>query len=361
VRFAEEAQASSKIDGEWQARVAGYERDARSVKMQWVDEAWVKGQVGDPQFDAIARQVHTKLNPGDELVDLIARRDLRSAARQIAADPLGTHAKMEAAYRADLAHADDLIRTGSPVEVAEHVAHMERAWGSTPDISVRRAIALVDHNDLARAARTIEGASAGPARNLEAVYQELALRIERSAGRSSAETWKALSSATEWKASGTVGRPAVVVNGDHLTLEYHLGRSAGTGQHVPVDRAVRSRAPIYVQDSPQLRNLDWSADVQRTMQQAVDGDLATIVRLPRTDVAHFRPAKIYGPGDATVLKKVDSPERVGARAISTGSRAYSSSECRGDDKRVPSTGPPCPEERQAVYLVVPKGSERDYE
>jgi hypothetical protein len=360
VRFAEETQASSKIDGEWQARVAGYEPGARSVKMQWVDEAWVKGQVGDRPFEAIATQVHGKVNPGDELVDLMARRDLRSAARQIAGDPVGMHAKLEAAYRADLAQADDLIRTGSPAEVSEHVAQMERAWGPTPDISARRAIALVDHNDLSRAARTIEGASAGPARNLEAVYKELALRIERSAGRPSAETWEALSSATEWKASGAAGRPAVVVNGDHLTLEYHLSRS-GKGQSIPVDRAARSRAPIYVQDSPQLRNLDWSADVQRTMQQAVDGDLATIVRLPDTDVAHFRPAKIYGPGDATVLKRVESPDRVGARAIRTGYRAYSSSECHAGDSRAPSTGPTCPEERQAVYLVVPKGSERHYE
>ena len=42
VRFAEEQKVASKIDGEWQARVAGFEPNAKSVKVQWVDDAWVR-------------------------------------------------------------------------------------------------------------------------------------------------------------------------------------------------------------------------------------------------------------------------------------------------------------------------------
>jgi hypothetical protein len=360
VRFAEEPKVvSSKVDGEWQARVAGYEKDARSVKMQWVDDGWVKEKVGAGKFDQLVGQVRAKIEPGQELTDLMYKRDLRSAAHQISIDPVRAHAHLEAAYRSDLARADALARAGKPTEAAEHLARMERTWGATPDISTRRALAFADANDLGKAARAIERPSVGQPRSVNRVYEELARRIERSASTQHAETLRALGSANEWKAIAG-GRPTLVVDGDHLTLEYHLARDAVKGEQVAVDRAVRSGAPVYVQDSPRLRNLDWSTDVERTMRQAVDGDLATVVRLPRTDVAHFRPAKIYAPDDTAVMTKVKSSNSAG-QAGRNGYRAFESSGCSSANPTRMSTRGDCPEDRQAVYLIVPKGSERSYE
>ena len=361
VRFAEEQRASSKIDGEWQARAASYEKGAKSVKMQWVDDAWVQDKIGRGRFDDLVRESQTKLKPGEEITDLIYRRDVRGAAGRMSHDPLRVHAEMDAAYRAQLNHADELLRQGRPAEASEHLVRMERVWGLTPDVSARRAITLADTNDLAKAARVIDRAPAGPSRSVDRVYEELARRIEHSAARQQAETWQAMHSVTEWKAIGTGGRPSLVVDGDRLSLEYHLGGGAGTGQRVAVDQAIRSRGQIYVQDSPQLRNLDWSVDVNRTMRQAVDGDLVSIVRLARTDVAHFRPARIYGPDDTTVLKRVDSPSSAGARAGGSASRSFSSSECYSGDGRWTAARSQCPEDSQAVYLVVPKGGEGRYE
>lgn len=358
VRFAEEQKVSSKIDGEWQARVAGFEPGARSVKIQWVDDAWVKEKLGTGRFDELTRRVQATQTPGDELVNLIVRRDIRSAANRIAKDPRRMHAEMEAAYRSQLAHADNLIRSGAPAEASEHVARMESVWGPTPDISARRAIASVDAKDLGKAARAVERSRTGPARNVERVYEELARRIERSTSSSEAETWQALRSATEWKAMGTTGRPGLLIDGDHLTLEYRVAGNVSKGENVPVDQAIRTGAPVYVQDSPQLRNLDWSVNVHRTMQQAVDGDLANVVRLSRTDIAHFRPARIYGHDDATVLRKVDSGSNAGARAGQSAYRTYSSSPCYSSDGLFTGTSGECPEERQAVYVVVPKNGER---
>jgi len=281
VRFAEEQKVSSKIEGEWQARVAGFEPNARSVKMQWVDDAWVQEKVGISRYGELDRLARAGQTPGDELANLIDRRAIGEAAIRIAGDPLKAHAEMEAAYRNHLAYADDLIHKGSSAQASEHLARMERVWGATPDIASRRAIALADTGDFSEAARTIEQARGAPARSVEQIYKELTRRIARSASPREAENWQMLRAATDWKASPTGGRPALIVDGEHLALEYHMSGSIPKGQPVPVDQAIRSGAPVYyVQDAPQLRNLDWSVDVQRTMHQAVDGDLATIVRLP---------------------------------------------------------------------------------
>jgi hypothetical protein len=354
VRFAEEQKVSSKIEGEWQARVAGFEPDARSVKMQWVDDAWIQEKLGIDRYTQLDRLARAGQTPGDELANLIDGRAIREAAARISADPIRAHAEMEAAYRGQLAHADDLIDKGSSVQASEHLARMERVWGSTPDIASRRAIALADTKDLGRAARTIEQSNPAPARSVEHVYQELARRIARSASPQDAETWQALRGATEWKASGIGGRPAVIVDGDHLTLEYHMAGAVSKAQPAGVDQAIRSGASVYVQDAPQLRNLDWSVDVQRTMQQAVDGDLAKIIRLPRTDLAYFRPAKIYGPDDTTVLRRVDSPSNAAARAAQTAARSFRSSDCYSADGVYASGNTACPQDGQAVYVIVPK-------
>lgn len=357
VRFAEEQKVASKLEGEWQARVAEFEPNARSVKMQWVDDAWVQTKVETGQYDQLILRARTGQTPGDELASLIDRRSIREAASRIAADPHKAQLEMEAAYRSHVAHADELIRQGAPAQAADHLAGMERVWGSTPDIATRRAIALVEVRDLSRAARTFERASAGPGRSVEHVYEELARRIARSAPHE-ARSWQALQSATEWKAAGTAGRPGLVVQGDHLTLEYHMAGNIPKGKAVPADDAIRRGAPIYVQDAPQLRNLDWAVDVQRSMRQAVDGDLATIVRLNRTDIAHFRPARIYGSDNTTVLRKVDSPSNRAAGAGQNAARSFRSSECYSSDGFYTAGNTRCPEDRQAVYVVVPKDGDR---
>jgi hypothetical protein len=361
VRFAEENQVSSKLEGEWQARVAGFDRNAKSVKMQWVDDAWVKDKLGTDKFDQLVQQAQGRLKPGEQLADLMYRRDLHEAAQRISRDPLVMYAEMDKVYRVQLARADELVRAGKPAETAEYLTYMERTWGATTDISARRAIMLADSKDFAGAARTIERPAVGRARSIDSVYEELARRIQRSATHQEAQNWEAIRDAAEWKMIGRVGRPRLVAEGDRLSLEFHLTSDAAKGQRVPVEEAIHSRAPVYVQDSPQLRNLDWSVDVHQTMRQAVDGDLATVVRLRRVDVAHFRPAKIYSGDDTAVLKKVDSRSNTGVHAGQNAYRSFGSSGCYSNDGSITAGSNSCPEDRQAVYLVIPKESEHRYE
>ena len=71
----------------WQARAAGFQPQAKSVKMQWVDDAWVKSKAGERKFGELMTQSGRTRTPGDELADLMAAGDRRAAARLIARDP----------------------------------------------------------------------------------------------------------------------------------------------------------------------------------------------------------------------------------------------------------------------------------
>jgi hypothetical protein len=359
VRLAEEEKVASKLEGEWQARVGGHDPHAKSVKMQWVEETWVKEQLGSDRFDALVGQMRARLTPSDELNALMAQRDLRIAAHRLATEPFKTRAQLEMAYRSDLAHADELTRAGHTAAASDHLGRMERLWGPTPDIAARRALAFADSNALGRSAQNADRVLAGSSGKIDGVYQELARRIARSAPRQQAETWDTLRAADEWTALRRSGRPAVAIDGDQLALEYHLAGDGVRAQAVPVQRAIRSDAAVYVQDSPQLRNLDWATDVSRTMRQAVDGDLAVVLRLPRTDVAHFRPAKIYAPEDVAVARRVRASSGSTARAAQNGYRSFDFDEC--DTDTLGSAATDCPDERQAVYVLVPKQGPRGYE
>jgi hypothetical protein len=236
---------------------------------------------------------------------------------------------------------------------------MSHTWGPTPDITARRALALADRKDLAGAARAMERQVGDRSENVEQVYKELNRRIQESAAHPEQESWEALRAASEWKMVGAGGNPKLGVEGGRLELQYHLAAKGEKAAPVTVNEAIHSKAAVYVQDSPALRNLDWSVDMQRSLQQAVEGDLATVVRLQRMDVAHFRPAKIYAPDDTAVLRKVNRPAETVSRAGQNAYRSYRSSECFGSpDGRVRAG---CPEDQQAVYLVVPKGDARRYE
>ena len=201
----------------------------------------------------------------------------------------------------------------------------------------------------------------GPTGHVNHVYEELTRRIElsRASGRQT-ESLETLRAATEWKSFRGAGRPSLSASGDDLSLEYHLAQSGAQGRPATVAQVLQSRGVIYIQDSPQLRNLDWSVDVARTMRQSVDGDLVVIVRLPRTDIAHFRPAKIYAPDDTAVLTRAQtSSDNAVTHAGQQAARSFQSSGC--SDRMTLLSRDECPEDRRAVFLVVPKADVRKYQ
>jgi hypothetical protein len=77
-------------------------------------------------------------------------------------------------------------------------------------------------------------------------------------------------------------------------------------QSIDLAKVRSGQAVIYRQDTPTLNNLDWNVSIDRTLQQVIEGRLGKVVRLPRGDVAHFRPSVIYTPDHSVAFHKVTS-------------------------------------------------------
>jgi hypothetical protein len=72
------------------------------------------------------------------------------------------------------------------------------------------------------------------------------------------------------------------------------------------------RAYVYVEDEPSLNNLDWSFSPQRTLEEAVSGRFQSrVIRLPRGDVARFRPTVIYDSAEGRTFRAVDTAGKGG--------------------------------------------------
>ena len=95
----------------------------------------------------------------------------------------------------------------------------------------------------------------------------------------------------------------MVREGDQLVMQYRLAEAPIGNPVLPKDIDLNT-AFIYVQDSPGLNNLDWGAGIHHSLDQAVSGRLATVVQLPRDDIAHFNPRVIYSPDEATHFNNV---------------------------------------------------------
>src|SRR5262249_49408875 len=140
-------------------------------------------------------------------------------------------------------------------------------------------------------------------REQNAFFDEINQRLEQ-AGLTDAEraNLETVARYADWL-QVEAGRPAsngqvlLDASDDALRLEYRFGQMPNG---IPLGMtdlplAARGRGPIYVQNSPGLNNLDWSAPLESSLRQVITGDLGTVVRLPRGDIAQFKPAVIYAP------------------------------------------------------------------
>jgi hypothetical protein len=148
---------------------------------------------------------------------------------------------------------------------------------------------------------------------------------------------------TAWNAmhgddASIVGRIHPTVEGGHLSFAYHLPEQQ---QAIPVTAAELAsggaRPVVYVQDSPALSHLDFALGVESTLRDLSGGNLARVVRLPRGDIAGFRPATIYAPANVGVKRATPSSALRPVRF-----HLVSGSDDDDDDKEA---------QNRAVYLV----------
>jgi hypothetical protein len=130
------------------------------------------------------------------------------------------------------------------------------------------------------------------------------------------------------------GETRMVREGNQLVMHYRLAEAPIGNPVLPKDIDLNT-AFIYVQDSPGLNNLDWGAGLPRSLDQAVSGRFATIVKLPRDDIAHFNPRAIYSPDEATHFNNVSRGNKTSSQGVYQGFKPTPgrTQDCQSDPSR----------------------------
>lgn len=118
--------------------------------------------------------------------------------------------------------------------------------------------------------------------------------------------------------------------GDRLSLEFEF-RNDPNG--APSAAADARNAPIFHEDTPSLNNLDWTKPAQTAVDYVHSHDFGTTVRLPRADLAHYRPDTITVSSTGRKYRAAGarSPSREAARAARTTFRVWHSGGANGGD------------------------------
>ena len=276
----------------------------------------------------------------------VARGEVESLARSISRNPLQTHQLILEQYRVKLDEAGQLLNSGKPDAALLELNRVSAVFGETTEINVLRGLTYFARGETNNIAQSMKSTSAPNGRWL---FDEFSQRISRNATQqSNANSLRNMRSFYEWNGLRKQGAlpPGDLqprTGGSQVLLDFHA-KELSKGQRVALDE-IDTAAPLYLQDHPSFRNLDWSVSSATTLKQAVDGGQAMIVKLPRADIAHFRPSAVYVPHDTAVSQKV----KFNSIRPNTGGGG---GECHPD---LPYTE--CSTHKSDVYFVVPPNSE----
>jgi hypothetical protein len=270
--------------------------------------------------------------------------DLRAVADSIPEDPFLTWQLIDSQRRQALATIDDLIRQGNTTDALAMIDKQIGIYGNTPELTVRRGIALLRQGQFDEAAAALGQGRSGPR-----FYDEITDRLASAPSPVDQNDLYRVTQVSEWNQlgdqyPGLSGYASAVPGDRQLALRFTLDPQQ-TSFPISAD-SLDDGLTLYVQDAPTLNNLDWSASPKRTLHEAVSGDLAEVVALPRGDIKHFSPAEVY-TADNTMFKLVSQRPAVNMGTYVTFSLPPGSTPDRCEDP----ADPDC-----SVYLVCQPGS-----
>lgn len=261
---------------------------------------------------------------GNPLFQQLRSGDSRSLLRGLIDAPADFKARAGRELTEGVAQSDSLLSSGRYRDAVRQIDALVEAYGERPELLLRRGAAKLSA-ELPEASGPIrEALSTGGAKDPALFFREINARIR--AGRVLSED------------------AALVTEGGDLSIHFRLNSLAGRATVSPADlRTTGKGVLVYVEDRPGLNNLDWNVSIHRSLQQAISGDLGTVVRLPRGDIARLRPTLIYAPDQTTSFRAA------GQAGTNTGFRypryyAGPDDEDEEDDER----------EEEYIYIVLAK-------
>lgn len=231
-------------------------------------------------FEAPRRPQSTEI--GGEL----RRGDVQRAARRIAENPNQAVKDLQLDHAETLRAINELIVAGKDVEAIRALDEAIATFGRKPELLVRRGMLAARRGRLSEAARAVEDAAQLPPGQRKAIVEEMQAVKTPPATPPAHENFQRAIDAL--RARDLQLSVAPVVQGDRLVLEGSLPEMPKNGRAATPGEVVKAGQPVWIADSPKLKNVDPRLGLEPALRQATS-DGATIWAFDAPDLAAIAP------------------------------------------------------------------------
>ncbi len=273
IRLRVEGNPSPQIEAGWQARVADLTRNSKSMKIKFVDQPEVKAELAKGQHLVLRGPEKLTLAQNGLERDLL-RGDYRNLARELSGSPVRFKSALEQNLNEALKRTDNLLANHEYDLLQSRLDTLIDIYGSRPELTIRRGIALIRQKETASAARTLNDSIVKEARQGRNLFvDEINLRLQNSTP-SQEPLVQFVSEGKTFSANCQVKAlpEATVMRLDDIDLDSGI---------------------LYVELDPRLNHIDWHTNVQTSLKNVVEGELGEVIKLPKGDLSKFRPTRVY--------------------------------------------------------------------
>jgi hypothetical protein len=253
----------------------------------------------------------------------------------------------------EIAKLDILIKE-NPAIALDRLNVLLGSHGDAPDLLLRKAFVQLEQGRANSAVAILNKIESVPVGDSKTLLNEVSARLRHpKLSASSREDLTEFSRYLAWRNNRNAqqtGYVRAVLHHERFRSEYHMNSSAHP-ERVTVDElsSLRPDDIIYIQDSPALSNLDWSAGNVKTLQPLVSG--GKVYRFSVEGLETFRPTKIYSADGTAVFQRpsassAETSSRFGQAPRSVHFETQSSS-CTQDQQDKSD----CFTRRHVIYLV----------
>lgn len=219
--------------------------------------------------------------------------DFRSLAEEIVLDPKSVRQALDKKLGQALREYDQ-VALKNPAEARQRIAQMNLEFGDLPDISLRRALSDLEKGDAESAAKRLREIEGLPVGDNQQFFDEINRRIALSAG-TDAGNLQQFAGYADWQLkTHQAGTPALLAKGqgNNFYTELHISKLKAEPANAEMWSETTPKI-FYIQDSPGLNNLDpYSPSGQLALESLVGSGKVSIERAAATELAHYRPGVV---------------------------------------------------------------------